>query len=374
MDNTKSPENDKKMTQAATQQANKPQQSKAASSTGKGWRLLALLLLLGFILAGGAIAWFGYTLWLERTASAQTMAQHTQLIETLQKNIDDTSATQKDFTTKFEHKLKDLKTDQETLSKGRNFKRATVLLDEADFLIRLANQRILVEQQPKGAQALLESADEVLLTLNDPKLTAVRKILARNILTLQQAPTVDREGIFLRIDTLGESITRFRALPKHGLNPNMQQKQNPVIVVTDTSSLPLDSPTWYAQLWQNARDAAQRFFAKHFHTRSLEQPLIPLMSTTQEAQIRHRLHISLGNAQQALLRGESAIYKGSLAQVAKDTAQFFTKTKDTQAIIDQVVQLQAEAIQPALPDITASLYALRDYRESARNRLHGIER
>ena len=378
MDNKKPAENEQTAPQVDSKPVSEHKQNSKAPSTGKGWRLLTLLLLLVLITASGGVAWFGNALWLERNTTAQVMAQHTLLIETLQQNIYTASTNQGELTAKFEREFVRFEAEQQKqlsqLKQGRSNKRTTILLDEADFLIRLANQRILVEQRPAGARALLESADEILNTVDDPRLISLRKTLANHILALRQAPTIDREGTFLRISAVGESIMRFRALPIHGLNPGVESTDKTTSPLkADNGSIPLGKEPWYLLLWGNARNTAQSFFAKHFHTRSLERPLIPLMSVTQETQIRHRLLISLGNAQQALLREEPAIYKASLAQVEQDLVRFFTRTNDTATLIEELEQLQSLTVKQTLPDITASLYTLRDYRESARSRSRGAE-
>ena len=334
-------------------------------STGKGWRLLTVLLLLVIIAGGGALGWFGQTLWLERAGTTQMLSRQTVLIETLEQSVERKSAEQGRLVATFEGKLEALHQAQqsqlERLESNGDASRGKHLLDEAEFLIRLANQRLLVERRPQGAQSLLESADQVLAKLDDPGLISLRKTLAENVATLRRTATIDREGLFLRIGTLSDLVMTFPALPAHGLE---------VVDVVD-ELVPVDEATavveevWYHNLWQNIRSATQGFVDRHFHVRSLEQPLAPLMSIDRETQLRHSLLIVLGNAQQAVLREEAGVYRASLGRVEKDIAQYFAANDDTRAIIEQLQALQAEAVEQGLPDISASLYALRDYRDAA---------
>jgi len=344
-------------------------QSKAKKpATGRGWRLLTVFLLLVIIAGGGALGWFGQTLWLERATSTQTRAQQSALIESLQQNIERKSAEQGRLVATFEGKLESLRQEQqsqlELLERNGDASRGKHLLDEAEFLIRLANQRLLVERSPKGAQSLLESADQVLAKFDDPGLLALRKTLAENTAALRGTAIIDREGIFLRIGTLSDLVKTFSALPAHGLDlADVVDELAPA----DEATTVLEEP-WYQDLWQNIRQATEGFVDRHFHVRSLEQPLAPFMSIDREVQLRQSLLIVLGNAQQAVLREEASIYRASLARAEKDIAQYFAANDDTRALIEQLQALQSEAVQQDLPDISASLYALRDYRAAAESR------
>ena len=358
---------------AQSKAQNKVQSKTKKPATGRGWRLLTVFLLLVIIAGGGALGWFGQTLWLERASSTQTLAQQTALIETLQQNIERKSAEQGRLVATFNGKLEALREEQqsqlELFERNGDAGRGKHLLDEAEFLIRLANQRLQVERSPKGAQSLLESADQVLAKLDDPGLLALRRTLSENIAALRSTAIIDREGIFLRIGTLSDLVMSFSTLPAHGLGVvEVVDESTP----TDETITVVDEP-WYQNLWSNLRQATQGFVDRHFHVRSLEQPLAPLMSIDRETQLRHSLLIILGNAQQAVLREEVGIYRASLARAEKDIVQYFAPNDDTRAIVEQLQALQAEAVQQDLPDVSASLYTLRDYRDAAENRFSNGE-
>ena len=343
-------------------------------ATGRGWRTLTIFLLLLIVAGGGALGWFGQTLWLDRAATSKTLSQQNALIASLQQSIERKSAQQGQLVATFEGKLEALREEQqsqlELLERNGDAGRGKHLLDEAEFLIRLANQRLLVERRPEGAQSLLESADQVLAKLDDPGLISLRKTLTENIAALRGTATIDREGVFLRIGTLADLVMTFPALPAHGL-----ETVEVVAVIelvdelasVDEAIVVVEEP-WYQNLWQNIRNATQGFVDRHFDVRSLEQPLAPLMSLDSESQLRYSLLITLGNAQQAVLREETSVYRASLARVEKEISQYFTPNEETRAIVEQLQALQAQAVQQDLPDISASLYALRDYRDASASR------
>lgn len=350
--------------------------AKGSSVAGRGWRALTLLLLLVLIIGVGALAWFGRGFLLQLDALDKAMSQREASVESVQRSIERVSAEQSRLALTVDSELKTLQEGQHRQSMliehNSGSQRVANLLDEAQFLVRLANQRLLVERKPGGAQALLASADQVLKAVDDPGLLVLRKTLSENMSALRQAPVIDREGIFLRIATVAEAIMSFRALPEHGLAEAESLAGSSGAV--EKEDVVAAEQAWYQRLWQNARAVSRRFVEQHFHVRSLNQPLAPLMSVVQETQLRHRLLIDLGNAQQAVLREEPLIYQSSLNRVEQDLKQYFTSNKETQSIIDELALLRSESVQQDLPDITASLYALQDYREAQRSRFDGVEK
>lgn len=73
---------------------------------------------------------------------------------------------------------------RELLEAG-NRTRTDWLLAEAEYLLRIANQRLLIEKDIRGALSALESADEVLRESDDIGVYPVRQQLAREILSLR---------------------------------------------------------------------------------------------------------------------------------------------------------------------------------------------
>src|SRR5690554_6547046 len=94
---------------------------------------------------------------------------------------------------------------RELLEAG-NRTRTDWLLAEAEYLLRIANQRLLIEKDIKGALSALESADEVLSESDDIGVFPVRQQLAREVLSLRGIQGVDRTGMYLKLDAAIASL------------------------------------------------------------------------------------------------------------------------------------------------------------------------
>src|SRR5690606_5363670 len=68
-----------------------------------------------------------------------------------------------------------LNNHQERLQALSTTTREDWLLAEAEYLLRLANQRILTERQTANALSLMVTADDILKEIDDPDLFVVRK-------------------------------------------------------------------------------------------------------------------------------------------------------------------------------------------------------
>jgi len=64
-------------------------------------------------------------------------------------------------------------------------------LAEAEYLLRLANQRLAMEQDPAAAVTLLQAADEIMRTSEQVGSYGVRQAIAKDISALLAVPMVD---------------------------------------------------------------------------------------------------------------------------------------------------------------------------------------
>src|SRR5690606_21024206 len=72
-------------------------------------------------------------------------------------------------------------------------------LAEINYLLRMADYRVLMEKDNVNALTLAMSADEILGSLDQTGLQHIRKMLAEEIAVMKMAGRVDREGLYMRI-------------------------------------------------------------------------------------------------------------------------------------------------------------------------------
>jgi len=231
------------------------------------------------------------------------------------------------------------------------------LLAEVEYLLRLANQRVLMENTPIGALALLESADKILQQTDDVSIFTVRKSLAADIAALSAIPHIDQEGLYLKIDALSAQINQLK------LVPITDKKQLPNIideVATDAVNEAQQSSL--AKIWDKASAKLEKLVVINNRDAAIE----PLLSPAQQAGLLQNLHILFEQTQLALLQRKQVPYQRSIekAELIINT-HFQEKDGVSQALLNGLKSLKDEKVSVDLPSIAGSLNALKAYLKQA---------
>lgn len=241
---------------------------------------------------------------------------------------------------------------QQVMAKQSNT-RKDWLLAETEYLLRLANQRILMENTSVGALALLKSADAILKETDDVSIYAVRKALASDIAALEAVPTFDLEGSYLKLAAMAEQVNNLRLVPLTDKNklPSLIEQITPESV----------SESWTQGLktsWANAMAKLEKLIVIQHRDEQIE----PLLSPEQTYYLQQNLHLMLEQAQLALLRKEQATFDRSLDKASKWVSTYFeAEDPTTQALLRGIDDVKTLRISPQLPDISGSLNALKSY-------------
>lgn len=239
------------------------------------------------------------------------------------------------------------------------------LLAEAEYLLRLASQRILTERQTGNALALMETADRILRDMDQPDLFPVRKALADDINALRMAGTLDREGLYLRLEALRNAVDEL------GLDTRPRAAEAPGMESTDTDAeaeaTPAPEAPWYAHLITNAR-ATFGDMAGLVRVERRDVPLRAMLTADQEAALRHNLRIFMEQAQLALMQENDMVYQSSLAKAEHWIDNHFENSRATQTVLEELTALREKDIAPERPAISRSINALKDYIDYWHNR------
>jgi uroporphyrin-3 C-methyltransferase len=236
-----------------------------------------------------------------------------------------------------------LQSMQEELGRFSATDRDSWLLAEAGHLLRLANQRLVMAQDPVASLALLNGADAVLLEIDDPSLHEVRAAIANDMAALRAVPRVDIEGIYLRLAALVEQADELVIfqLPEQAEGP-----------------APAAAEDWQGRLRQGYRAALDKL-SSYLIIRRRDVPMQALMDPQWEGLVRQNLRMLLEQAQVALLSGNQVLYKASLERAQHWVDQFMDSDESgARAITYEITQLADLTIGVAQPDISGSLQAM----------------
>lgn len=217
------------------------------------------------------------------------------------------------------------------------------LMAEAEYLLRLANQRLIMAGDTVAAQALLKSADNILQQLDDVSLYAVRSAVAADIAAIRAVPKVDVEGIYLRLSALLEQADQLVIFELPEL-PSREQAS--------------DNLGWQERLRQGYEEALAKL-SDYIIIRRRDVPMQALMDPQWEGLVRQNLRMLLEQSQVSLLSGNQTLYQESLQRARYWVAEFFESDEAAARAMDnEIAALADEQVAVSMPDISRSLRAL----------------
>ncbi len=349
---------------------NKPA-AKSAKASGKGagkqtpvnpppkkslpWFKIILLLLL--IAALAASAWFGWMQWQQRTILEDQiqrgLATLDAKVERQQQAMSNAGQGQSREIEQLQKQLYSLRLvtnrqAEQILILG-SATRGDWLLAEAAYLVRLANQRLQVERSVDNPLAILETVDNIFVQINDPELLAVRNALAVDIAALRMTEKVDREGIYLELQTISSALETLAILESHA-DPEALQAAQAAQAVGSAKQAP-----------SSLAETLERFtekFGNLIELQKREQPIEPLLSGAEQTMVRQNLYLLLEQAQSALLREEQSIYSSNLSKAEMLLRRYFQLNSESEATIARLQSLTDQAVSQTVPDISGSQSAI----------------
>ena len=209
---------------------------------------------------------------------------------------------------------------------------------EVRYLLSVANHRLVMERDVATAKVALDDADRRLQAIADPSLIPVREKVAGEINALNALSLPDLPGLAAQIQGLQQGLEQLPVLRR---------------------------PSRYEPHKSTTQEAGQvknfftDVFGSLFRIRRSDQPIQPLLPPDEEQFLWQNLNLKLEQARLSLMRQDTEAFRQNLNEVQHWLTQYFDRESSSVAILlDQVQSLQTIELQPALPDISASLREL----------------
>jgi uroporphyrin-III C-methyltransferase len=221
---------------------------------------------------------------------------------------------------------------------------------EIEQSLLIASQQLQLAGNVRAALIALENADARLQHMARPQLTALRQAIGRDIEQLKAVPHVDVIGISARLDALTAAVDK---LP-------LAMEVRPAEPPTEPAPGEPAGNAW-TRFWHEAwKDIRQLVRVQH-----MDRKDVPLLAPSQSYFLRENLKLRLIGARLALLTRDEASYKDDVnAARAWLTRYYDTGDKGVAAAAATLRTMYESSIGIQLPDISATLEALRNYRQS----------
>lgn len=221
-------------------------------------------------------------------------------------------------------------------------------LSEIEQTLTIAAQQLQLAGNVRAAILALQNADARLQRLDRPQLAPLRKVIERDIELLRVSPFVDVVGLSLKLDNLMEAVE---------VSPlAMQQRppaQPPVGPVAE------DAQSMIARLareiWADLRSLVR--------IQSVERPELPLIDPGQAFFLRENIKLRLLSARIALIQRDAKTFRSDVQAAHLWVERYYDRRdRNVAAALATLKQLVEVDVGIAVPDINASLNAVRDYK------------
>lgn len=260
----------------------------------------------------------------------------------------------------FDYLLKKIESTDEHLRHIDGSDRKFWVLSEIDYLLRLANQRLLTIKDIRVAIRLLYEVENLIQKLDDQSLLGIRHSLKNDTMKLKSYEHVDIEGIWLRLNVLITKTASLSTLPDAGFTV-AELKKNSVSA--------LENKTWTEKiiptLWKGWHVFKDQFRLRTDHNQAFDV----LPAAKEEIYLKLALRMMLEQAQIALLQGHAKIYMTSLDNTKKWLQDWFSVSgNETLAVYQELGSLRQMSILEEAPNLNNTIKMLRAYIDSNNSR------
>jgi len=242
----------------------------------------------------------------------------------------------------------------ETLYNSLSISRDETAMADVEQLLLIAGQQLQLSGNVKAALIAMENADARLQRMERIAFNGLRNSIGQDIDKLRALPKVDVAGLNLQINRLLPAVDVLPLVDRH------RPSENRIV--------PKETPAVDEAVWQKPLRAIWLEVKQLVRIENTGLAQIPLLPPKQEFFLRENLKMRLMLARLALLSRDQESYRQELKTAQLWTRQFFDiNSPEGLRLLDELDKLASASINIELPDISASLQAVRTYRLSHEN-------
>jgi uroporphyrin-3 C-methyltransferase len=220
---------------------------------------------------------------------------------------------------------------------------------EVEYLLAVANHRLILERDVNTALTALQDADRRLEAIGDPALIPVRKLIASETTALKSVDVPDIAGMALKLSSLVDNIEQLPLVSRERLKTDEAMDESQTTVSN------------FRELMAKIRAA----FKGVVTIRRSDQPIEPLLPPEELHYLSQNLGLKLEEARIALLRRDTPTFRQNLTDSREWVQRYFDpEAAAVSYVIATVDELRDVELKPQLPDISDSLREMRRWLSS----------
>lgn len=217
-------------------------------------------------------------------------------------------------------------------------------LEEIDYLLRMAQERLELFGDTRSADRALQLADQQVAAFDNPMFIALRREITAARQALAAADVPDLVALGAEFDQVQESLSE---LVFHG-----SEVETGTVVESTDEGLP-----W----WQRLKNALAGLVTVHRVDNA--EFAVPVLAD--QLALRQRAWLQVEQARLAALSREQDIYQDALAQAQATISRWFAADDPlVRQALSALQTLQQRQVDPAMPDISGPWTTLRSIRDA----------
>lgn len=345
--------------EASPQAHAQPASQESKSSTG----LIALIVLLVLLLMGGAGYWlYDKQLGIQQNADNQLKGVEEKItalgdeISQSQSLIDASTNQQAEAAASLKAELEAITTNQKVLGetldvmqKEKPKQQSAWVLEEVDYLLTIAQQRLSLTRDVSTALAAMQGADARLKELGNPNLNGIREALIKEMNQLREVEDADISGMVLY---LADVTSRVESLPLRDFDvPTLKDMKIP------------DKEEAAQGQWKDVALSMWGDLVKMVEIKDQAVPDEILFDPELRYFLHQNLQLELTSAKLSVLRRDTNSMNASLSRVNEILKRYFdTESNAVSGVVTQLDEMQTVDLNPPMPEATESLNLLKQFK------------
>lgn len=226
------------------------------------------------------------------------------------------------------------------------------MLAESYFLVNNASAKAVFEKDIKAAVWMLTQADELLVTIENEEVVALREAISKDITTLNNISLVDMRGLGMTLDRAYDNID----------NLVLEGYSDPKVraaAFEKAQETTKDIKDWKANLLNSANDFASRFVEVR---RRNAEAATEFLTPEQDLYLRENIKTRILLAKADLSHGDKEAMQANLADAIKLVKTYFdpesTVTKNT---LEMLASVEQSEITIKTPEVLQSATAFSQF-------------
>ena len=219
------------------------------------------------------------------------------------------------------------------------------MVAEAEYLLRIANDRLILARDTESARVALGLADQRLRDTKDPGWAGVREQIARDIAKLSTFEAPDSAGLSARLSALIEQIPQLK-IANATIGPERTLPER-------TGQEPGE------RNWETLLDDVWAGFKDSVRIRERDKPVQAMLAPEHQFFLYENLKLHMEAARLGLARDDQNLFRDNLNIAADWLTKYFDPDNGSAAAMAKAIAEMVKIdIRPEMPDVSQSLRAL----------------